>query len=87
MAEQPTQPDDEQGALVRVPYPPNLREAIDKIIDLVIDGLGIDGGHHKQWFLEQILRAIVGDEYDRVARELTTGSDGIVYGWEAGIAP
>jgi hypothetical protein len=26
-----------------------------EIADLAFDGLGIDGGHHKQWFLERIL--------------------------------
>lgn len=27
---------------------------LDKIRDLALDGLLIDGGHYKQWFLEQI---------------------------------
>ena len=27
----------------------------DKTLDLIISGLLTDGGHHKQWFLEQLL--------------------------------
>lgn len=29
-----------------------------EIKDLCIRGLGTDGGHHKQWFLEEILKVI-----------------------------
>ena len=33
-----------------------VREALE----LAYDGLYIDGGHHKQWYLEQIILALGG---------------------------
>jgi len=39
----------------------------NKIIQLCIDGLCTDGGHHKQWYLEQIL--LLFNEEDTI-REL-----------------
>ena len=42
----------------------------------------IDGGHHKQWVLDQVARVLLGDEYD----EWAEGEDGYV-AWDTGIAP
>jgi hypothetical protein len=39
------------------------------IVELVLDGLYTDGGHHKQWFLEEIGR-IVGVELTEEEVEL-----------------
>ena len=50
----------------------------EKIIQLAIDGLCTNGGHHKQWYLEQIL--LVLNESDTI-RELN--HEGI----EEGVAP
>ncbi|MHA2085213.1 MAG: hypothetical protein ACXABD_15765 [Candidatus Thorarchaeota archaeon] len=30
-------------------------------INLLCDGINTDGGHHKQWYLVNVLRALVGD--------------------------
>jgi len=49
---------------------------------------GIDGGHHKQWLLDQIAREITGDNYDDWVREYQSGEDGpMTYVWDTGIAP
>ena len=49
------------------------------LIDLALLGLDTDGGHHKQWALEQILINLVGGlEYARYLKE---------HQWEPGIAP
>ena len=50
-----------------------------KITDLVIDALCTDGGHHKQWFLETILRMLISS--DAVANLKES------FEWEDGIAP
>ena len=52
------------------------------IEDLAIDGLMTDGGHHKQWYLEQILIKS-GVNLDNLRKDL----DKEGYGWEDGIAP
>jgi hypothetical protein len=48
----------------------------------------IDGAHHKQWVLDQVVRALTGDGYaDWVIRQ-KDGEDGPdTYEWDEGIAP
>jgi len=49
---------------------------------------GTDGGHHKQWLLDQILRALTGDGYDAWVKDYSNGEDGPqTYEWDEGIAP
>ncbi len=47
--------------------------------ELICDALLTDGGHHKQWYLEQLLIKLVGEDK---ANDLVKMSD-----WEKGIAP
>ena len=54
----------------------------DKIKKLAIDGLCTDGGHHKQWYLEEILKAL-GHNLEVVRRGVNEEG----YDWEEGIAP
>ena len=53
-----------------------------KAIEYAIHGLLTDGGHHKQWILEEVLKAL-GVNLDELRVELQT--DG--YDWEPGIPP
>ena len=49
---------------------------------------GIDGGHHKMWVIDQMVRALLGDSYDEWVAEYQTGEDGPnTYSWDEGIAP
>jgi len=51
------------------------------IIDIIIEALNTDGGHHKQWYLDQILRKLISkEEYFKYKNDEN-------YGWEDGIAP
>jgi len=52
---------------------------MNNIIDLLTDALLTDGGHHKQWYIEQVLILLVGEE---VVRERHEDLE-----WEEGIAP
>jgi len=46
-----------------------------------------DGGHHKQWVLDQLMR-ILHDDYEAWVKEYCAGEDGPeTYGWDEGIAP
>jgi hypothetical protein len=38
----------------------NRQERIDQALDLIYKYGGIDGGHHKQWVLDQVVRALTG---------------------------
>lgn len=50
---------------------------------MILDG-AIDAPHHRQWYLDQALRILVGAEYRRLvmAWEQLSGEE-----WDAGIAP
>lgn len=62
--------------------------AVDKAIDLAVRFGGIDGDHHKAWVIDQIVRALAGEDYDRVVAAAKNGEDGPeTYAWEVGIAP
>ncbi len=54
----------------------------EKAKELAIEGLLTDGGHHKQWILEQILIAL-GYDVGKVREELLKQD----YDWEPGIPP
>lgn len=56
-------------------------KTLEEIKELVLDGLCIDGGHHKQWYLEQIAKKLEID----LEKEFTD-EDGC-YCIEEGIAP
>ncbi|MHC4180472.1 MAG: hypothetical protein ACYSWU_23465 [Planctomycetota bacterium] len=48
---------------------------------------GFDGGHHKQWVLDQVVRILAAD-YDKWVAEYCDGEDGPqTYGWDTGIPP
>ena len=48
----------------------------------------IDGAHHKDWVIDQIVRALTGVEYDGWVKEFCAGADGPeTYSWEEGVAP
>lgn len=48
---------------------------------------GIDGGHHKQWVIDQVVRCLVTD-YPQWVKEQKDGEDGpATYDWDEGIPP
>ncbi len=49
---------------------------------------GTDGSHHKTWVIDQMIRWLTGDEYERVVAEACAGEDGPnTYAWDVGVAP
>jgi len=63
---------------------------IKKALELAFDYGSIDGGHHKMWVIDQMVRALLGSkkEYDKWIRDFCNGEDGpSTYSWEIGIAP
>jgi len=51
----PTQPLDPRRNMESKPVD------IDRALELARDGLHIDGAHHKQWYLEEILKSLGED--------------------------
>jgi len=47
----------------------------------------IDGGHHKAWVIDQMVRALTGDDYEDWVKEYEE-EDGVKeYEWDQGIPP
>lgn len=50
----------------------------------------IDGAHHKMWVIDQMVRALCGNNasYEKLVAEIKAGSDGPeTYEWDTGVAP
>ena len=57
---------------------------VTKAIELLVMGLDTDGDHHKQWCMDQAVRALLGEGYyEYLGRHCENG----YAGWETGIAP
>ncbi len=49
---------------------------------------GIDGAHHKQWVLDQVVRKITGAGYAEWVKKHCDGEDGPeTYEWDEGCCP
>ena len=71
-----------------------LWERIYKALDLAVEYGNIDGSHHKDWVIDQMVRALTGCgkeeslEYKQLVANACDGVDGPdTYTWETGIAP
>jgi hypothetical protein len=62
---------------------------IEKVHELIYEWGGIDGAHHKQWLLDQILReTMTTGQYLKWVADYELGEDGPnTYEWDRGIAP
>jgi hypothetical protein len=59
-------------------------------IDLIVRYGGIDGSHHKNWVMDQVVRTLLGDmqKYNALVARAKAGEDGPdTYEWDTGIAP
>ena len=66
----------------------NNDERINAALDVIYRYGGIDGGHHKQWVLDQVVRILTGFAYEAWIRQYEDGDEGPeTYKWDTGIAP
>jgi hypothetical protein len=64
------------------------QKKIDQAIELAVKYGGTDGAHHKDWVIDQMVRALAGDKYEKIVEEACAGEDGPnTYSWDVGIAP
>lgn len=57
-------------------------------INVAVQYSGADGAHHKAWVIDQMVRALAGDQYERIVADAKAGEDGPeTYEWDVGIAP
>lgn len=57
--------------------PDDTRNTLDAVAADLVNGLVIDGAHHKQHFMEEALRRIVGDDRFEFLAD--------AYGWDEGV--
>lgn len=58
-----------------------------QVLDFIQEYGGVDGGHHKQWLLDQIVRKL-SPNYAAWVDDFEWGEDGYgTYEWSSGIAP
>ncbi len=66
----------------------NDEQKIEAALELAMTYGGIDGGHHKMWVIDQMVRALTGDKYSQWVTAAKEGGDGPeTYDWQEGIAP
>ncbi len=58
---------------------PKIKEAID----LAAEAMNADGDHHKTWYIDQIVRVLVGDKYPQIVEEYKSES----VDWKEGVQP
>jgi hypothetical protein len=63
-------------------------ERITASLLLAVQYGGIDGAHHKTWVIDQMVRILTGDQYEKFVAEACDGKNGPhTYKWDCGIAP
>jgi len=63
-------------------------EKVEEALALGVRYGGIDGAHHKDWVIDQMIRILAGDAYAKIVADACDGEDGPnTYDWNEGIAP
>ena len=69
-------------------YIEQLETEKKEILDLIFGYGEYDGGHHKQWLIDQIVRKLTKNNYEKWVERYQEGFDGQnTYAWDTGIAP
>lgn len=64
------------------------QKRIDGALEIALRYGGIDGDHHRAWTIDQMVRALTGDDYAHWVAASKSGEDGPeTYDWNEGIAP
>lgn len=61
-----------------------MKDTINSVIDLAYQYAQIDGSHHKMWTIDQMLRKLLGNNYEHFVNEYENNGE---YTWDIGIAP
>lgn len=65
-----------------------MEEKIKKALEIAIKYGGFEESHHKAWVIDQMVRALAGEQYNDVVAKACDGEDGNnTYTWDCGMAP
>ena len=63
-------------------------EKVAAALNIIAQCGDVDGGHHKQWVIDQVARALLGVGYAQWVADMKDGEDGPeTYDWDEGIPP
>ena len=65
----------------------NDQDRIEKALEIAFRYGQIDGSHHKAWVIDQIVRTLLSDKYEKFISDYEIDEDGNKYTWDCGIAP
>ncbi len=57
---------------------------IEKALNLAFELGQVDGAHHKAWVIDQMVRALTGDDYERWVSDYCENGE---YEWDRGVGP
>ncbi len=62
---------------------------IQKALEVIYNLGQVDGSHHKTWVLDQVVRHLMGDDYEDWVAEYEGDPDDYAnyYSWDEGICP
>ena len=64
-------------------YPDQLEESINKALKIAYDYGGVGGVPQKTWVIDQMVRVLAGEYYDKIIEEACVGGNS----WDCGTAP
>ena len=63
-------------------------ERMERALEIAFEYASIDGEWHKTWVIDQMVRALTGDNYPNWVARHNRGEDGLdTYSWDQGLAP
>ncbi len=61
-----------------------FQQRIDRAVELAYQYAHVDGGHHRIWTIDQMIRVLLGGNYEKWISDYEEGGK---YLWDIGIAP
>lgn len=66
----------------------SLEDRVQWALMVAAEFAGYDGSRHKQWVIDQMVKALTGDKYEEWVRKFNSGDEGPdTYLWEEGMSP
>ena len=66
----------------------DLSQRVQHAIGLAVQYGGIDEDHHKAWAIDQMIRVLAAEDYDKLIAHSCNGEDGSkIHDWYTGISP
>lgn len=75
---------DENGQIERIS---DLEERFVKALEIGLTYGAVNGETHKMWCIDQMMRALLKDEYEEVITEYKKPVNGHTYEWSEGVEP